>query len=198
VKSSRVFTLAVAAIVAIATLAVALKTQTLPAGTKIQCVLAEGVNSATLRVGTDFDLRIDDPAHPELADSSIRGHVVDVAQPAGLNRARIGFVLDYISLHGKRTPIHAEVVSRYVTQVNTAAARAEARRLLLPPMPAGTHTPGPIAWQITFRPGANPSVTPPPVGQSGGYVYAAKSNESIVIPPGTPVTIKLTNNLTVP
>ncbi len=166
------------------------------AGTKIRCVLAQGVDSRTVKVGQDFKLRIDDPSQPALTGATIHGHITDVAGPGGLDRARLGFVFDYIHFPDKnRSPIHAIVLARNVTQTNTAVARQEAAKFQLPPMPVGTVTPGPIAFQINFRPGSNPSVTPPPVGSSSGYVYAAEAHENIVVPPGTVVTIQLTNDL---
>ena len=171
---------------------------TIKSGAKIRCILAKGVDSRTLETGTDFELIVDDTAHAGLTGAAIHGHVTNVSGPHGLDRARIGFVFDYIAFgNKKRAPIHAMVLSRNVTQINTAAAAKEAAKFSLPVMPVGTVTPGPIAWQITFR-GSSVSVTPPPVGQSGGYVYAQNSNENIVIPPGTPVTIELTSNLTIP
>jgi hypothetical protein len=182
----------------VVTLAIA-QAATISSGTKILCVLGQGVNSATLKVGTDFKLRIDDPTQPDLAGAAIHGHVTDVAAPGGMTRARIGFILDYIQYkNGTRGAIHANIVSKNVTQTNTAAARQEAVKFSLPPMPNGTVTPGPIAWQMNFRKDAAPSVTPPPAGNTSGYVYAQKSNENIVIPPGSPVTIQLTSNLTTP
>lgn len=170
---------------------------TLKAGTKIGCVLAATVNSATLKDGADFKLRVDDPSHPELAGATIHGHVTEVSQPSGLNRARIGFTLDYIRFKdGARQPIHAQVLSKAVVYTNTAYAAAERRKLFLPPAPTGTVTPGPIAFQMTIGGGGKGvSVTPPPVGNSGGYVYAKSAHEPIVIPPGTPVTIALTSSL---
>ncbi len=172
---------------------------TIAAGTKLQSVLAEGVDSATLKPGADFKLRIDDPSQPSLAGAAIHGHVTDVGAPSGLDRARIGFVLDYIRFkNGQREPIHAEVLDKRVTQTNTAYAKQEAVKFSLPPMPVGTVTPGPIAWQMTFSRGSAPSVTPPPIGNSGGYVYAEKPNETIVVPPGAPVTLRLTADLTTP
>jgi hypothetical protein len=169
----------------------------IPAGTKIRCALAQGVDSRTLKVGTDFKLVIDDPSQPALQGAAVHGHVTDVAGPGGLDRARIGFIFDYIKFGDKtRAPIHANVLSRNVTQTNTAQAAQEATKFQLPPMPVGQVTPGPVVFQINFRPGHTPSVTPPPVGQSSGYVYAQNSNENIVIPPGTPVTIQLTRDLT--
>jgi hypothetical protein len=182
----------------LATFAIA-QAATVPSGTKILCVLAQGVDSSTLKVGADFKLRVDDPAQPALAGATIHGHVTDVAGPGGMARARIGFVLDYIHFkNGTRANVHASVASRNVTATNTAAARQEALKFSLPPMPSGTVTPGPIAWQMTFRRDAAPSVSPPPAGNSGGYVYAQKSNETIVIPPGSPVTIILTSTLHTP
>ena len=182
----------------IATLAVA-EAATIPNGTKILCVLGQGVDSRSVTVGTNFKLRIDDPSLPSLEGAAIHGHVTDVAGPGGLSRARIGFILDFIQFgNGKRGAIHAVVVSKNVTQTNTAVQRQEALKFSLPPMPSGRVTPGPIAWQMTFRKDAAPSVTPPPAGNTSGYVYAQKSNENIVIPPGAPVTIQLTSSLTTP
>ncbi len=172
---------------------------TLKAGTKILCVLARAVDSASLKVGTDFQLRVDDPAHPELAGAAIHGHVTAVSQPAGLNRARIGFTLDYIRFKdGQRQPIRAEVLNRAVVNTNSAYAAAERKKLLLPPAPVGTVTPGPVVFQMTIGGGGRGvSVTPPPVGSSGGYVYAAHPHETIVVAAGTPVTISLTSSLKV-
>jgi hypothetical protein len=182
----------------VSTLAIA-QAATIPSGTKVLCVLGQGVNSATVKVGTDFKLRIDDPAQPYLIGAAIHGHITDVAAPGGMTRARIGFMLDYIQFkNGSRGAIHANIVSKNVTQTNTAVARQEAVKFSLPAMPNGTVTPGPIAWQMNFRRDAAPSVTPPPAGNTSGYVYAQKSNENIVIPPGSPVTIQLTSNLTTP
>lgn len=172
---------------------------TISNGTKILCVLGANVDTRTLTVGTDFKLQVDDPTLPSLAGAAIHGHVTDVAGPGGMTRARIGFILDYIRFkNGTRATIHAVVVSKNVTQTNTAAARQERLKFALPPMPNGTVTPGPIAWQMTFRKDAAPSVTPPPAGNTSGYVYAQKSNENIVIPAGSPVTIALTSDLTTP
>ncbi|MGA8535748.1 MAG: hypothetical protein WB615_16695 [Candidatus Tumulicola sp.] len=181
-----------------ATLAIA-QAATIPSGTKIACVLGQGVNSATLKVGTNFKLHIDDPSQPGLTGAAIHGHVTDVAGPGGMTRARIGFILDYLQFkNGTRAAIHAVIVSKNVTQTNTAVARQEAVKFSLPPMPNGQVTPGPIVWQMTFRRDAAPSVSPPPAGNTSGYVYAQKSNENIVIPPGSPVTIQLTGSLTTP
>lgn len=188
-----------AAIVALASASAVWATTTVPSGTKIVCVLGQAVNSATLKAGSDFTLRVDDPSQPALAGAVVHGHVTDVTAPAGLTRARIGFMLDYIRFkNGYRSNVHANVVGKNVTQTNTAVAAREAVKFSLPPMPNGTVTPGPIAWQLHFRRDAAPSVTPPPAGNTSGYVYAQKSNETIVIPPGSPVTIQLTSALVVP
>jgi hypothetical protein len=173
---------------------------TLPAGTKFTAVLHKGIDSRTLTVGSNFVLHIDEPTQPALDGATIHGHVTDVAGPT-IERAHIGFVFDYIKFQdGSKEPIHVAVLSKNVTQTNTATAQKEAAKFKLPPMlPVGTVTPGPIAWQMTFRPGQSaPSITPGPSGLSGGTVYASNSNENIVIPPGTPVTMQLTNSLAVP
>jgi hypothetical protein len=133
-----------------------------------------------------------------LAGAVIVGHVTGVTGPAGLTRASITFVFDYIQFEdGKKAPFHAAVVGRNVTQTDTATLRREQAKFSLPPMPNGTVTPGPIAWQMTFG-GGKPSFTPAPSGSSGGVVYAQKPNEQIVIPPGSPVTLRLTADLSAP
>jgi hypothetical protein len=183
----------------IVTMPIAQAATTIPRGTDVRCVLAQAVNSATLRVGSSFELRVDDPNQPALAGAAIHGTVTDVAGPGGLTRARIGFTLLYIRFaNGTRGTIHANILSKNVTQTNTAVARKEAVKFALPPMPNGTVTPGPIAWQMHFRRDEAPSVSPPPAGNSSGYVYAQSSNENIVVPPGALVTIQLTSDLTVP
>lgn len=189
------------AIFSLSTVAFAVTVQngTIPAGTVIHAALGQNVDSRTLTTGTSFQLLIDEPTLPAIDGASIHGDVTDVSQP-GIDRARIGFVLTNIHFkNGKKEPFHGQVLNKNVTYVNTAEVQREATKFKLPPMvPYGTVTPGPVAWQITFRPGHKPSVTPPPVGNSGGYVYAVNSNENIVIPAGTPVTIKLTSNLALP
>ena len=168
-------------------------------GTKILCILGQNVDTRTLKVGADFKLQVDDPTLPSLAGAAVHGHVTDVAGPGGMTRARIGFLLDYVRFkNGTRAAIHAVILSKNVTQTNTAAARQERVKFALPPMPNGTVTPGPIAWQMNFRKDAAPSVTPPPAGNTSGFVYAQKSNENIVIPAGAPVTIQLTSDLKTP
>jgi hypothetical protein len=172
---------------------------TITAGTKLQCVLGGGVNSANVHVGDTFKLLIDDPSQPSLTGAAIHGRVTDVAAPAGLTRARIGFILDYLTFrNGTRSAIHAIILSKNVVQSNTAAVHKEQMKFSLPPMPTSKVTPGPVLWQVNFRKDAAPSVTPPPAGNTSGYLYAQKSNETIVIPPGAPVTIQLTHNLTAP
>jgi hypothetical protein len=64
-------------------------------------------------------------------------------------------------------------------------------------VPYGTVTPGPIAWQM--RIGNGPSSVQSPASQNlGGYVYATSNGEPIVVNAGTPVTVELSANLTVP
>ena len=173
---------------------------TIASGTKLLCVLKHGIKSDTAAVGNDFSLVVDDPSYPQLTGSAIHGSITDVAAGGATQRARLGFILTYITFgNGTRGPIHATIVSKYVVQSNTAAvAKQEQVKFTLPAMPYGTVTPGPILWQVHFRRDAAPSVTPPPAGNTSGYVYAPKSNETIVIPPGSPVTIQLTSDLTAP
>ena len=172
---------------------------TIPNGSKFVAVTHKGINSATLTPGADFKLHVDDPSQPALAGALVVGHVTGVTGPAGMSRASISFIFDYIQFsNGKKSPIHAAVVSKNVTQTNTAQQRNEQIKFSLPPMTTGTVTPGPIAWQMHFTRGSAPSVTPPPTGGTGGVVYAQQANEQIVIPPGSPVTLQLTADLTTP
>jgi hypothetical protein len=173
---------------------------TIPNGTKFIAVTHKGINSATLTPGTDFKLHVDDPSQPALAGALVVGHVTGVTGPGGMSRASISFVFDYIQFsNGKKQPIHAAVVSQNVTQTNTSQQRKEQVKFSLPPMPNGTVTPGPVAWQMHFRGGdTSPSITPGPGGGAGGVVYAQQANEQIVVPPGSPVTLQLTADLTTP
>ena len=64
-------------------------------------------------------------------------------------------------------------------------------------VPYGTVTPGPIAWQM--RIGQRPVERTESRSQNlGGYVYALSNGEPIVVNAGTPVTVELSANLTVP
>jgi hypothetical protein len=190
--------LPVAALAFLAFGAVALAA-TIPNGTKFITVTHKGIDSATLTPGTDFKLHVDDPSQPALDGALVVGHVTGVTGPGGMSRASISFVFDYIQLKsGKKLPLHAAVVSQNVTQTNTAQQRNEQVKFSLPPMTTGTVTPGPIAWQMHFSGDSSPSVTAPPTGGAGGVVYAQQPNEAIVIPPGSPVTLQLTADLTTP
>jgi hypothetical protein len=172
---------------------------TIKAGTKIACVLDETVNSKTLQPGTDFKLKVVDPNQPSLQGAEIHGHVTDVEQPGGTDRAKIGFLLDYIRFKdGSKTPIRAYVVSRQVVYTNTAA-KQQAMAPPPPMLPNGTVTPGPIAWQMRIGGGGSKpvSVNPPNTGQSGGYIYSKTAGGPIVIQSGASVTVELTNDLVV-
>jgi hypothetical protein len=171
--------------------------QTIRAGTRIACVLDKGVNSATLKYGDEFELRIVDTAHPALTGARINGTVTEVQQPSGINRARVRFFLTSIHFpNGAHKPISAYVVNRRVTPYNPAAVQAA--RNMPPPMPNGVRTPGPVAWQMNFGGGGPPSVSTRPSGPLGGTVYALSANEPIIVPAGTSVTIELQQDLTTP
>lgn len=172
---------------------------TITNGTKITCIIHKGIDSTTLQQGADFKLHVDDLSEPDLAGAVIVGHVTNVTGAAGMTRASVAFVFDYILFkNGTKAPFHAAVLSKNVTQTNTAQADKERVKFSLPPMTTGTVTPGPVAWQMNFGGGAKPSMTAAPVGNSGGVVYAQKPNEAIVIPPGSAVTLQLTADLTTP
>ncbi|MBV9718262.1 MAG: hypothetical protein JOZ77_03025 [Candidatus Eremiobacteraeota bacterium] len=170
--------------------------QTFKAGTKINCVLDETINSATTVEYADFKLRVTDPSHPALEGAEVHGYVTVVTQPSGMNRARISFLLTKIHFsNGTKKPIHAFVVNRGVVQYNPAAQQAQ--RNMPPPMPNGFTTPGPVAWQMNFGSGGA-SVSNRPTTAVGGTIYAANAHEPIVIHAGTAVTIQLTADLTIP
>ncbi len=194
-----------AALVAVAALAPAGATtltpsQTFKAGTKIACVLDEAINSTTLKSGTDFKLKVVDTSHPALMNSEIHGVVTEVDQPSGTNRARIAFLLTSIHLpNGSKKMIVAYVVNKRVTPYNpVAVAQNKQQMMAAPPLPNGTVTPGPIAWQMRIGGGGSPSVSNRPTTTVGGYVYAATANEPIVVPQGQSVTIELQQDLKIP
>jgi hypothetical protein len=189
----------VSAFVAAASATTLVPSQTFRAGTRIACVLDEHMDSSKLSYGTEFKLRVVDTAHPALAGSEIIGYITDVRQPSGLNRARVAFMLTTIKLgNGEKKSISATVISKRVTPINPGAQAQQ--RQQLPPMtgvPYGTRTPGPIAWQMNMGSGpSNVRTTQTP--SLGGYVFAQSANEPIIVNAGTPVTVELTENLTVP
>jgi hypothetical protein len=171
--------------------------QTIRAGTRIACVLDKEVDSANLKYGDEFKLRIVDTAHPALTGAKIDGVVTEVQQPSGINRARVRFFLTSIHFpNGLHKAISAYVLNRRVTPYNPAAVQAS--RNMPPPMPNGVRTPGPVAWQMNFGGGSAPSVSTRPSGTLGGTVYAMSANEPIIVPAGTSVTIELQQDLTIP
>jgi hypothetical protein len=175
-----------------------LPSQTIRAGTRIACVLQKSVTSATAKYGDEFKLHVVDTAHPVLQGATIHGYITDVSQPAGTNRARIGFWLTTIHLrNGKSKPIAAFVVSRRVVPMDAAAQRAVMHQLP-PSVPYGTVTPGPIAWQMRIGGGGSPSISTRPSGLLGGYIYGTSAHEPIVIPAGVSVTVELQSDLKIP
>ncbi len=172
--------------------------QTFKAGTKIACVLDVHMDSSKLAYGDKFKLRVVDPAHPALQGSEIIGYITDVRQPSGGTRARVGFMLTSIHLaNGSKKSISATVVSKRVVPINPAAQSASRQQLSpMTGVPYGTVTPGPIAWQM--RVGNGPSTVQPESPNLGGYVYATSNGEPIVVNAGTPVTVQLSADLTIP
>jgi hypothetical protein len=172
--------------------------QTFKTGTKIACVLDEHLDSSKLSYGTAFKLRVVDTSHPALVGAEIHGFITDVEPPAGLNRARVGFFLTSIHLpNGHKKSISAYVVNRGVVQINPVAQQASRQLSPMAGVPNGTVTPGPIAWQM--RLGSGPSSVAQSSSPSlGGYIYAAKPHEPIIVPAGTSVTVELAQPLTIP
>ncbi len=172
--------------------------QTVRAGTRIACVLDKPVNSATAKYGDEFQLRVVDTSHPALAGSKIVGYIAGVTQPSGLDRAKMSFFLTSIHLaNGTKKSISAYVVNKGVVNYNPVAQQA-ARQPMTAPMPNGVVTPGPVAWQMNIGGGGSVSVSNRPSGLLGGTVYAKNAHEPIVVPAGTPVTVELQQDLTIP
>ncbi len=172
--------------------------QTFKSGTKIACVLDEHMDSSKLKYGDKFKLRVVDPAHPALQGSEIIGYITDVRQASGGTRARVGFMLTSIHLsNGSKKSISATVVSKRVVPLNPGAQSASRQQLSpMAGVPYGTVTPGPIAWQMKI--GNGPSSVAPDSPNLGGYVYATSNGEPIVVNAGTPVTVQLSADLTIP
>jgi hypothetical protein len=172
--------------------------QTFKAGTKIQCVLDEHMDSSKLAYGDEFKLRVVDTSLPALAGSEIIGYITEVRQPSGASRARVGFMLTAIKLaNGKKKNISATIVNRRVVPISPAAQSASRQQLSpMAGVPHGTVTPGPIAWQMTM--GSGPSTVQSSTPNLGGYVYATSAHEPIVVNAGTSATVQLTESLTVP
>jgi hypothetical protein len=173
--------------------------QTYKSGTKIACVLDEHLDSSKLSYGDTFKLHIVDTNYPALNGSEILGYITDVQKPSGGNQGRVGFFLTNIRLaNGEKKSITAYVVSKRVKQYNPAAQYASRQQLApMAGVPNGVVTPGPIAWQM--RIGSGPSTTHEYTSPSlGGYVYASASQWPIVVNAGTPVTVELGANLTIP
>ncbi|MGR4064572.1 MAG: hypothetical protein ACLQPV_03915 [Vulcanimicrobiaceae bacterium] len=173
---------------------------TLPSGTQIVTVLHQGIDSETVTPGTNFSLLVQDPSQPSLAGAKIVGHVTGVTQPAGLTRARIAFLIDYIHFaNGTREPIRARVLSSQVVARNTAQTYAS--QITLPPM----GTPAPVAWQMNIPLGRGASSQPATLGthasnsgSTGGFINGRSAGASIKIPAGTSVTLELLSSLPTP
>jgi len=171
--------------------------QTFKAGTRIACVLDEHLDSSKLAYGDSFKLRVVDTTFPALHGAEIIGYITDVHKPSGAEQGRVGFFLTNIKLpNGEKKPITAYVVNRRVKQFNPAAQYAA--RNAPPPMPNGVVTPGPIAWQMRLGPGGPSTVSESKSPTLGGYVYASASQWPLVVEAGTPVTVELQENLTIP
>ena len=187
--------LAVAAPALAATL---VPSQTIKAGTKIQCTLDEHLDSSKLGYGDQFQLKVVDTSQPALQGSEIIGWITEVRQPAGATKGRVGFFLTTIQLaNGKQKSITAIVVNRRVKQYNPSAQYQQRQQVSpMAGVPYGTVTPGPIAWQMQM--GSGPStVKQSQSGSLGGYVYE-EGHWPIVVNAGTPVTVQLESNLTIP
>jgi len=173
---------------------------TLPSGTQVVTILHQGIDSEAVTPGTNFSLLVQDPSQPSLAGAKIVGHVTSVTQPAGVTRARIAFLIDYIHFaNGTREPIRATVLNSRVVSRNTAQTYAS--KITLPPM----GTPAPVAWQMNIPLGNGASRAPATVGSqasnsgsTGGFINGRSAGAPIKIPAGTSVTIQLLSSLPTP
>jgi hypothetical protein len=177
--------------------------QTFRAGTRIACVLDKSMNSANLKYGDEFELRVVDTSHPALVGARILGYITEVTQPSGLSRAKVTFFLTAIRLpNGTKKPITAFVLNKGVVPYNPAAQQAARAQLAAPPMPNGFTTPGPVAWQMTIGgssgSGGGVTIANRTTGTAGGTVYARNAREPIIVPAGTSVTVELQQPLTIP
>jgi len=173
--------------------------QTIKAGTRIACVLDERLDSSKLSYGDTFKLKVVDTSIPALHGSEIIGYITDVRAPSGANHGRVGFFLTNIQLpNGKKKAITAYVISKRVVQYNPSAQYAQRQQLSpMAGVPYGTVTPGPIAWQMRIGSGP-PTVHEHQSGSLGGYIYASASQWPIIAAAGTPVTVELSESLTIP
>ena len=174
--------------------------QTYKAGTKIQCVTEEKLDSSQLSYGDKFKLQIVDTSLPALHGGWITGWVTDVKKPSGGEQGHVGFYLTSLHLaNGQHKQISAYVVNRRVKQYNPAAQYA-ARQQLSPMagVPVGTVTPGPIAWQMNLGSGPSNVKSHQSAASMGGYVYANAAQWPIVVNAGTSVTVELAESVTIP
>jgi hypothetical protein len=172
---------------------------TYKAGTRIACVLEERLDSSKLSYGHAFRLRVVDTSLPALHDSAIIGYITEVHPPSGGNEGRVGFFLTTIELRdGEKKPISAYVVNRGVVRFNPVAQYQQRQQLApMNNVPVGTITPGPIAWQMNAGSGpSNVRRSDTSGGAVGGYVY--ERHWPVVVAAGTPVTVELAHNLTIP
>jgi len=172
--------------------------QTIRAGTKIQCTLDEHLDSSKLGYGDQFKLKVVDTSLPALQGSEIIGWITDVRQPAGMTKGRVGFFLTTIQLaNGKEKSITAYVINKRVKQYNPSAQYQQRQQVSpMAGVPYGTVTPGPVAWQMQMGNGPS-TVKQTQSGSLGGYVYE-EGHWPIVVNAGTPVTVELAENLTIP
>jgi hypothetical protein len=158
------------------------------ANTRVACVLATPVDSATAKAGDEFVLRVNDDSQPSLYGAVIRGHITRVVQPHGLDRAEIAFLFDNITfINHTREPIRAYVISPNVSQ-RTASTPAPVSAYV----PPGAPKPSTIVWQTQLGPKSTASA------QTGGYAYASKNGAPIVAPAGAAVTLELASDLHTP
>jgi hypothetical protein len=144
-------------------------------------------------------LKVVDTSQPALQGSEIIGYITDVRQPAGATKGRVGFFLTTIQLaNGKQKSITAYVINKRVKQYNPTAQYQQRQQVSpMAGVPYGTVTPGPVAWQMQMGSGGPSTVKQSQSTSLGGYVYE-EGHWPIVVNAGTPVTVELASNLTIP
>jgi hypothetical protein len=176
------------------TLCLALASTTIKAGETLATQTASNVDTATLKTGDTIALNVVEP-YPDgnsgLAGSKITLNVTDVTPLPG-GRVRVAFLFDRIALsNGTTQPITAYALSSQVVRRGEATETA--------PQPGSMSVPGApssstIFWQKNL--GSSNNSTSPGAAANGGYVYAHSPSARLAA--GSPVTVQLTRDLTMP
>ena len=178
--------------------AIASAASTLKSGEVINTQTATALDTSVLTAGDTLTLNVVEP-YPSgvagLAGAKITLSITGVTHVPPRNRARVAFLFDRITFgNGQSESIAAFVLSSKVvrrgeqtslnTELNSNTTGAAA------PLPFSTQ-PNTIFWQRSI--GKSTATTP---SATGGYAYTVSGDAKL--PAGTPVTIQLARDLTIP